>query len=115
MVVPPVAPVSPEERTKVRRAHKDNEQKPTRGIKPGKVTVNLVEENRRNINVFIKNEQNKSDVQKSGAFRKYGPVEYVFLLEESIILCFLTPDPASEAMEKERHTNHQTRPATCQE
>ena len=79
-----------------------------------KVTVNLVGENNRRVDVYIKDEENKSDVQIAEAFWKYGPVEYVFRLEESVIICFLTQGATAEAMTQERHTVYRVRPATCQ-
>ena len=79
-----------------------------------KVTVNLIKENDRRVNVYIKGAKSKSDVQIAEAFWKYGPVEYVFRLEESIIICFLKQEAAAKAMRQERHTVYRARPATCQ-
>ena len=80
-----------------------------------KVTVNLIGENNRRVDVYIEDEKSKSDVQIAEALWKYGPVEYVFRLEESVIICFLTQVAAAEAMAQERHTVYRARPATYQE
>ena len=57
---------------------------------PEMVALNLIEEKNRQVDVYIKDEKDKRDIQIAEAFWKYGPVEYVFQLEESMILCFLT-------------------------